>query len=104
MIVYISGRITGDDRYREKFADAESVLRSLGHIVLNPTIYPEGLDYEQYMYLDNAMVDICDTVVLLPDWRQSKGAKRERRYAVDIGKRVEQYQTFVDKEMEGARA
>ena len=36
MKVYIAGRITGDPRYREKFAEAEAALREVGHIPLNP--------------------------------------------------------------------
>lgn len=104
MIIYISGRITGDECYRAKFANAETVLRNLGHVVLNPTIFPDGLEYEKYMYLDFAMLDVCDTVLLLPDWRKSKGAMRERRYALELGKRVEGYQEFVDKELEGRTA
>ena len=34
------------------------------------------------------MIDCADCVVLLPDWRESSGARLERAYAEKIGKEV----------------
>ena len=97
MLAYISGKITGDPQFRKKFINAEMVLMSIGYKVLNPTLLPEGLEYEQYLFLDFAMIDVSDLVVMLPDWRGSKGAKRERRYAAEIGKSVEYYESLIKK-------
>lgn len=99
MLAYISGKITGDPQFRKKFINAEMVLMSIGYKVLNPTLLPEGLEYEQYMFLDFAMIDVSDLVVMLPDWRGSKGAKRERRYAAEIGKSVEYYESLIKKRL-----
>lgn len=45
------------------------------------------------------MIDVSDLVVMLPDWRGSKGAKRERRYAAEIGKSVEYYESLIKKRL-----
>lgn len=91
-IAYLSGRITGDPMYAYRFADAEMVLSHLGYVVLNPCILPAGMNYEDYMWIDFAMIDKCDVLVLLPTWRRSEGAKRERKYAEELGKRVMRYE------------
>ena len=99
MIVYISGKITGDDLYRYKFADAETVLTNLGYTVLNPAKLPDGMEYEQYMMIGMAMVGAADMVVMLPDWRRSKGAKMERRRAIESGKPIEDYESLIRKRL-----
>lgn len=91
MIVYLAGRITGDGGYREKFADAEMVLRELGHIVLNPATLPDGLEYESYMAIGNQMLLSSDAICLLPDWQDSAGARRERTAAIQHRKRILHY-------------
>lgn len=80
MKIYISGPITGNPDYKKQFADAATKLRKEGHQVLDPTVWSrEGLelDYEEYMVLDLAMVDVADAVLMLPGWQNSKGAQRE---------------------------
>lgn len=67
MKVYIAGRITGDPRYREKFAEAEAALREVGHIPLNPAVLPEGMEAEDYMRICTAMLDSADAIGLLGD-------------------------------------
>lgn len=42
MKIYISGKITGDKRYKAKFREAEKKLTAAGHIVLNPRTTPRG--------------------------------------------------------------
>ena len=43
MKVYISGKITGNENYREEFAKAQAELEKDGHIVLNPAVLPVGM-------------------------------------------------------------
>lgn len=86
--VYIAGKITGDEHYREKFHKAESVLSQMGHSVMNPAKLPDGMEQGDYMRICFAMIGCADVVVLLPDWVESPGAKLERAYAEKIGKEV----------------
>lgn len=88
MKVYIAGRITGDPRYREKFAEAEAALREVGHIPLNPAVLPEGMEAEDYMRICTAMLDSADAIGLLGNWTDSPGAKLELHYADYAGKKT----------------
>ena len=87
MKVYIAGKITGNDHYREEFAAAEEKLRVLGYIPINPAILPEGLDSRDYMRICLAMLDSADAIALLPTWAQSGGTKIELALAEYTGKR-----------------
>lgn len=91
MIVYLAGRISGDGGYRAKFADAEMALRELGHVVLNPAMLPNGLEYEAYMAIGNQMLLAADAICLLPDWQSSAGAQLERTVALQHRKRILHY-------------
>ena len=83
-IAYISGAISSDPHYLEKFADAETVLLGCGFDVLNPTCVPALLSYSQHMQIDKIFVSACDVIVLLPDWKISDGAKEE----LELGRRL----------------
>ena len=88
MKVYIAGKITGDPRYRERFAEAEAALREVGHIPLNPAVLPEGMEAEDYMRICTAMLDSADAIGLLGDWTDSPGAQLELHYADYVGKKT----------------
>ena len=45
MLIYISGKITGEINYKEKFDKAEQKLLGMGHIPLNPNCIILGLKY-----------------------------------------------------------
>ncbi len=49
MKVYLSGMITGDSNYRQKFKAMAEELLSYGYVVFNPAVLPDGFDYEDYM-------------------------------------------------------
>ena len=87
-IIYISGPITGVDNYLDNFNAAEEYLKDLGYQVINPArfnaVLPE-LDYEQYMKVDFALLDLCDSIYMLDGWGDSKGANREYGYALGKG-------------------
>ena len=103
MIVYISGKITGDDLYRYKFADAETVLTNLGYTVLNPAKLPDGIEREACTRIDFALIDAADVVVALPGWEDSENAQQEMRYAIERRKTVAQYNKFVSSELKNWR-
>ena len=91
--VYISGKVSGCD-WREtqaKFAVAanELLLAGIGpNDIFNPidvgVIFP-ALEYEEYMKIDIALLELCDAIYMLPDWKDSPGAKREHARAEELG-------------------
>lgn len=85
MRIYISGAITGVDNYKEHFAKAEKELKEKGHEVINPTAFDDllpQLTYEEYMKLDLCLLDMCEAIYMLKNWKQSFGANREYGYAL----------------------
>lgn len=85
-VIYISGPITGVDRYWEAFEKAEEQLSD--YIVLSPSRLPMGMDNAQYMRIDLAQIDTADVVYFLKGWQNSKGATLEHAYCEYIGKAV----------------
>ena len=88
MKIYIAGKITGDDEYYEKFQRAALKVRAAGHIVITPTILPDGLEWDEYMHICFALIDVSEAVFMLNDWTESRGATEEHRYAHHTGKIV----------------
>ena len=52
--VFITGKITGDPNYREKFNKAQKELEEEGYIVLNPEKSALGFEYEGIYAYDNS--------------------------------------------------
>ncbi|MFA5658653.1 MAG: DUF4406 domain-containing protein [Oscillospiraceae bacterium] len=90
-IVFICGPITGVEDYREKFNSAQERLESMGYIVLNPALLPEGMPHDYYMPITCAMIDASKKVFLLPGFSNSIGCAKEIDYAVLSGKEVKRY-------------
>lgn len=88
MNLYIAGKITGDPNYKEKFNRVEEDLKAKGYLVMNPAILPNGFEYEQYMKVCFAMIDVSDGIYLLPDAYDSPGAQREIKYVEATRKAV----------------
>ena len=85
--IYIAGKITGCPDYKENFKKAEEFIKNKEEcVVLNPTILPLGLEHHEYMKMCYPMIDVSDTVIFLPNWVESKGAKMESDYAKENGK------------------
>lgn len=56
---------------------------------MSPAVLPpNGFPYESYLKISCAMLDACDAVYFLPDWRDSEGAIREFGRAVAKGKEI----------------
>lgn len=89
MKVYIAGKITGFDGYKEKFAAAEELLTGAGHTAVNPTCLPLGFSHSEYLHINLAMIDACDMVYLLDNWSDSQGARLEHFYADSMGKKIQ---------------
>ena len=102
MKVYISGKMTGlsKEKVWDNFRKVEAFLVKHGRhnhekveSVMNPAVtYAmqkfDAFSYEDWMHIDFAMLDACDAVILLPNWKDSMGAKREIAYAYKHGKYV----------------
>lgn len=110
--VYISGRMGGltREQWRKNFNDAELELILIHGYhpknIINPAklidIF-QSLDYGTYLNIDLCLVDGCETIYMLNDWMESKGAKMEYCRARSKGKKImfqEQNTTKVIKDNE----
>ena len=102
MKVYISGKMTGlsEEKIWDNFRKVETFLVKHGvhdnkkfESIMNPAVtYAmqkfNAFSYEDWLHIDFAMLDACDAVALLPNWKDSMGAKREIAYAYKHGKHV----------------
>lgn len=90
MTVYISGKVSGDSNFREKFAIAEKALKGKHPVLKIKTVNPvkgekEGKSWEYYLKKDIKKLLKCNAIYLLPDWRESKGALFEKEIAEKLG-------------------
>lgn len=93
MKFYISGPITklGAEEAKLRFDSYESELavRNPAHEFINPMrLFPHGKSWLWYMCRDLLVLSKCDGIIMLPDWRLSRGAKIERMFAKLCRKRV----------------
>lgn len=86
MKLYLSGPITGVKNYKRQFSKAISKLKE--HTCMNPAVLPPGFDYDDYMHVCYAMIEVCEGIYMLKGWDKSKGAKLELDYAIKLGKVV----------------
>lgn len=101
--MYLSGPMTKRPNYREEFSAWEEVLREWGYDVFNPVYLSD------YMIAKNGLTDSnawdkkyrnlflkedvksmleCDEVLMLPDWKTSRGAKLEHKVAKLLGMKI----------------
>ena len=85
-LIFISGPMTGVDKYEEYFKKAENYLESLGYKnIINPAKVekglPKGLTHDQYLSIDISILSKCKIVYVLHGWQKSKGAVEEVKYA-----------------------
>lgn len=90
MTIYISGRITGDANYKEKFNRAEKLLFSIGNDPVNPAKVELGkkATWADYMKHDLHALLCSDAIYMLKGWRRSKGARLERYIAKKLGLKI----------------
>lgn len=87
-IIYIAGPISNILNYKDNFNRAESKLNKLGYIVLNPSVFPEGLTQSDYMKICIPMLYLCDSIYLLNEWEDSVGANIEYQIAKQSGMNI----------------
>jgi hypothetical protein len=83
--VYLAGKMTGLNNYKALFDIHARVLSNSGYAVFNPATLPVGLDYEEYFPICFMMIDTAKHIALMPNWKDSPGAKREKEYAESKG-------------------
>lgn len=86
MRIYISGGITGIKGYKAHFDRIEQALRVAGHEVINPATtngtLPTSTTHKEYMHVSFALIDLCDSIIMLDGWDKSNGARQEFEYAM----------------------
>lgn len=86
MRIYIAGKITGYDNYKEDFERAAKRLAELGAEPIIPYEYNEGeLTYKEYIDNGLKLLGECDAIYMLDNWSDSNGAILEYMYACTIG-------------------
>ncbi len=101
MLYFISGAISNDENYREKFKKAQAKLVAQGHRVLNPIWLDDDiahLTHDEYLHIDFAMIDVAEGMYMLSDWKISDGANKEHAYGNKNGKfiRYEEDEVNID--------
>lgn len=89
--VFISGKISGIDYYVAygKFSNAERMLQQMGYATVNPMkICKRNWSWLRCMIKCLWAIFFCDKVYQLEDWKDSKGARIECRWAKFLGKRI----------------
>lgn len=93
--IYISGKISGIEGEAFKlFEEAELMLTGLGYEVINPfkLNHEHDKSWHSYMKADVKALCDCDTIYMLSNWTDSKGAIIEHTIAMYLGLKVV-YQT-----------
>jgi predicted Zn-ribbon and HTH transcriptional regulator len=85
MKIYIAGKISGlvyEDALRA-FAEAALEIERCGHTAVNPMaeVATPDLPWVEYMEKDIPLLLSCDAIYLLPNWKQSNGARIEKAIA-----------------------
>ncbi len=90
--IYISGKISDlpIEEYTAHFADAARHVEDHGLIAINPVNIhgDEPKTWEGYMLTDIEALFACDGILMLPNWKDSKGARIEHAIALEMGKKV----------------
>ncbi len=92
--IYISGKITGLElsEANKNFDLVQSSFSRLNtYKVVNPmreVPYVEGKVYNEYLVDCIKHLIECDTIFMLKNWGQSKGARVERAIALELGMEI----------------
>lgn len=92
MLLYVAGKYTGDvDTNIDTARYVAETLWQLGHAVICPHLNTAHFEdtipdvsWETYLAGDFNMISRCDGLVMVPNWKESKGAKMEHEYALSL--------------------
>ena len=88
---FISGKISGLEYYVAygKFSNAERMLQQMGYATVNPMkICKKNWSWLRCMIKCLWAIMFCDKIYQLEDWKDSRGARIEYRWAKFLGKRI----------------
>lgn len=103
---YLAGPMTGLPGFNyERFNSTTSTLRGFGFDIANPAEHklPSNASYNDYLKAGIKKMMDCDTVILLPGWENSNGARLERELAIKLNMDIiesEDFLNFLDKQAE----
>lgn len=88
--VYLSGPITGKKNYKGLFAFTEELVKLCDALQIfnHASQIPDSLGYGEAMKRCVVALIECDTIVMLPGWHTSKGARLERDAALACGMNI----------------
>lgn len=86
--IYISGPITTNHNYKQQFTECKLKLEEKGYTVLTPLFLDVELNYEDYMTIDFAMIQVAEAIYMMKGWTNSDGAMREYMYAAALKKEI----------------
>ena len=95
MTIFISGKITGDENYKEKFKKAKDNIRKFypEAAIISPTdIELFNMTYIDCLDVTLKLLEKSDIIYMLPDWRNSHGAKKEYNMARRLNKEIRFYE------------
>lgn len=94
--VYVSGKIAGlpEQEWKGLFSKAANKLRYEGYSVINPAENPPRENWEEYMKYDIEGLVHCDYIAVLPNWKDSRGARIEVKLARELKIPVVEWDTF----------
>lgn len=81
--IYLSGKISGDENFRETFLNKETELSSGGDMVFNPVDHPAMFTHGQFAH--KLALSFCDSIYFMSSWRSSRGARLEFELAKTLG-------------------
>ena len=94
MKIYISGMITEDENYLEKFKQYDDILHKLipDCETVNPAWMglwmPKSFSHSDYLDIDLVALRKCDACFFINDWKHSIGCLQERLVCKQNGIRI----------------
>lgn len=83
MRIYIAGKVTNNENFIEDFQRKEHELKKDGFEVINPIVeqYIGVFTYDEWLEHGIWLLDKCEAIYMMKDWKESNGARIEYIYA-----------------------
>lgn len=99
MKIYIAGKVSNNNNYYLEFCFMEKLLKREGFTkIVNPVRVMESvagfLDYQTIINADLELLENCDAVIMLPNWKDSNGAIKAYNKANRKGLKIFEAETL----------